>query len=297
MTFALRWVKENIAFFNGDPNNITLMGQSAGGASVDFLSISPVSRGNYKAEEFELKIQLSDLFHKVIPMAGNASCSWAIHAHPLNACRARAQDIGVNDSMNTIDWVEKLRKLPADKFAAALEVRINLVSIEISCFLVQIGSVDSKEDPELLIGPKYDTVFIPKPIMELRKESPMKPRLVGCAKSEGLVMCCEFSMRDESLTWNFSVWNESKVSTEYSSERSIYPSVGEAVPIEGQRASGGGTGETNWYRNRTYKGAVAASHLRAQGWFIPKHRNSAEHSGRPGNSATDSSLFLFFRLL
>lgn len=45
MVFALKWVKENIGLFNGDPNNITLMGQSAGGASVDFLSISPVSRG------------------------------------------------------------------------------------------------------------------------------------------------------------------------------------------------------------------------------------------------------------
>ncbi|CAI2347443.1 unnamed protein product [Caenorhabditis sp. 36 PRJEB53466] len=158
MTFALKWVKENIAAFNGNPNNITLMGQSAGGASVDFLSISPISR---------------DLFHKVIPMAGNASCNWAIHTRPLNSCRNRAQEIGVTDGTNTLDWVEKLREVPADKFAAALDT----------------GSVDSKEEPELLIGPKYDTVFLPKPIMELRQEAPMKPRLVGCARSEGLIMC------------------------------------------------------------------------------------------------------------
>lgn len=53
-------------------------------------------------------------------------------------------------------------------------------------------AVDTKTDPELLIGPKYDNLFIPRPVMELRKEAPMKPRLLGCAKSEGLVFACKF---------------------------------------------------------------------------------------------------------
>ncbi|KAK6021643.1 hypothetical protein OSTOST_12680, partial [Ostertagia ostertagi] len=44
-TLALRWIQENITFFNGDPNNVTVMGQSAGGACVDLLSICPHSRG------------------------------------------------------------------------------------------------------------------------------------------------------------------------------------------------------------------------------------------------------------
>lgn len=57
-------------------------------------------------------------------MGGNASCSWAIHPRPLNACRNRAQEIGVFDGMNTLDWVEKLRELPADKFASALNVSV-----------------------------------------------------------------------------------------------------------------------------------------------------------------------------
>lgn len=42
---ALKWVKENIAHFDGDPNRITIDGHSAGGCSAGLLMISPLTKG------------------------------------------------------------------------------------------------------------------------------------------------------------------------------------------------------------------------------------------------------------
>ena len=52
---AIKWVKHNIAAFGGDPDNITIMGQSAGGMSVQQHCLSPLSRG---------------LFHKAVMSSG-----------------------------------------------------------------------------------------------------------------------------------------------------------------------------------------------------------------------------------
>ncbi len=45
---AIKWVRDNIAAFGGDPGNITIMGQSAGAASVQLQSSSPMTEGLFQ---------------------------------------------------------------------------------------------------------------------------------------------------------------------------------------------------------------------------------------------------------
>src|SRR5512142_1025447 len=55
---ALKWVRDNIAKFGGDPRNVTIFGQSAGAVDVNVLMTSPQAQG---------------LFHKVIAESGTVS--------------------------------------------------------------------------------------------------------------------------------------------------------------------------------------------------------------------------------
>ena len=48
MLFALRWVLENVAAFGGDPDNVTIFGESAGGMAVADLVTSPLAKGLFK---------------------------------------------------------------------------------------------------------------------------------------------------------------------------------------------------------------------------------------------------------
>lgn len=59
---ALQWVSKNIEYFGGDPKKITLVGLSAGGASVHYHYLSPMSKG---------------LFHTGLSLSGTAFDNWA----------------------------------------------------------------------------------------------------------------------------------------------------------------------------------------------------------------------------
>lgn len=53
LAFAIRFIKEQVRGFGGNPDEITLYGHSAGSAAVHALSISPITQGLPKKNAFE----------------------------------------------------------------------------------------------------------------------------------------------------------------------------------------------------------------------------------------------------
>lgn len=47
-SLGLRWVKSNIRNFGGDPDKITIFGESAGSASVHYQLLTPLNKSNIK---------------------------------------------------------------------------------------------------------------------------------------------------------------------------------------------------------------------------------------------------------
>lgn len=76
---ALKWIKKNIRVFGGDPDNITIFGESAGSASVIYHLLSPLSKG---------------LFNRAIMQSASAIAPWAFQFEPLKTASLLAQQLG-----------------------------------------------------------------------------------------------------------------------------------------------------------------------------------------------------------
>jgi para-nitrobenzyl esterase len=98
---ALKWIQANIATFGGDPDNVTLFGQSAGSRSVGALMASPLAQG---------------LFRRAIGESGSCFDT----AHPWKR-RGQAEQVGVKFARSAFgtDSLEVLRAVPAPKVLAA----------------------------------------------------------------------------------------------------------------------------------------------------------------------------------
>ncbi|XP_013146622.1 PREDICTED: juvenile hormone esterase-like isoform X2 [Papilio polytes] len=79
MAQALRWLRDNVHSFGGDPANLTVFGESAGGVATSLLTASPLTR---------------NLISKAIIQSGTALNSWAFQNDPLHNARQLARSLG-----------------------------------------------------------------------------------------------------------------------------------------------------------------------------------------------------------
>uniref|UniRef100_A0A336M3D7 carboxylesterase n=1 Tax=Culicoides sonorensis TaxID=179676 RepID=A0A336M3D7_CULSO len=165
-TMALKWIKENISFFGGDPNNITLSGESAGAASVHYHMISPLSEG---------------LFNKAIPISGSSLCPWAFapEKYPFYLNKL-AVELGLDQNADDESILRALNKTDPKKL---LDIDYNLVpskekifgSVLMSAFVPQIEPYVS------------EMCFLPKSPLELGREAWSKDIdiIIGGTSNEG----------------------------------------------------------------------------------------------------------------
>nr|AJP62542.1 carboxylesterase [Oxya chinensis] len=171
---ALQWVKRNIASFGGDPNNITIFGESAGGASVHYLLLSPMAKG---------------LFHKAIIQSGAAFCPWAFTNQPRKNALRLAASLGCN-STDSNEILSFLSKVPAKKIHKS---SVKLFSKE-----------DMKYKFEVIFPPTVENAadnscFLPKhPLILSQTYKQEIPLLIGSTSKEGYLFMREL-FQDSSI--------------------------------------------------------------------------------------------------
>jgi para-nitrobenzyl esterase len=128
---ALRWVRDNIAEFGGDPDNVTIFGESAGGMSVGALLAMPSARG---------------LFHKAIAQSG--SC----------------------DTVSSVARANRTAELVLAKLGVSADDTDAIRALSVAQLLTGVLGADGKtRDPALGMAyqPVVDGAVVPRPLIEM----------------------------------------------------------------------------------------------------------------------------------
>ncbi|CAJ0942928.1 unnamed protein product, partial [Mesorhabditis belari] len=167
--FHLKWMKDHITSFGGDPARVTLMGHSSGAGLVDLVSLSPASE---------------NLFNQVILMSGQASLFGAEYSLTENerASLAIATRVGC---YNPLKLANKMLSYKVKSHLSKEQIELVLaclrrVSYE-EILQAQISLYNSTED---FYGPGIEGAngLLPKPISQLRRFK--RRTLIGTTTAE-----------------------------------------------------------------------------------------------------------------
>ncbi|CAL4236315.1 unnamed protein product, partial [Meganyctiphanes norvegica] len=155
---AMKWIQDNAIAFGGNPNHITLFGESAGGGSVTAHLLSPISR-NY--------------FNRAILQSGVINCPWSImtveKAHTIGL--QLVDDCGCNSSL--------IKESPKKVIACMQNVNASTINNMVwNSYWGILG---------FPTAPIVDGIFLPDDPMEMLKRGDYKDTelLIGTNKDEG----------------------------------------------------------------------------------------------------------------
>jgi len=158
-TLALQWVRDNIRQFGGDPQSVTIFGESAGGASVHFHMLSPHSKG---------------LFHRAIAQSGTGLSPWALWVDTEKRTTAMAEKFNCSTASSK-QIIECL------KTRSALEIILLTVPNEVL-------------QTEFVFGPRVDVerknAFLPEHPRTLMATGRINsvPFITGVNQNEGALL-------------------------------------------------------------------------------------------------------------
>jgi len=155
---SLQWVKQNIAQFGGDPNNVTIFGQSGGGGKVTSLMNAPSAKG---------------LFHKAIVQSGSYITSFTEKELSQKVSAAMLAELKLQPNQ-----ADSLQTMSYERLNAASKVALRKVN----------ESLRAENRPSFGVGwnPVLDGTFLPNQPTDAAAIALSKniPLLVGSTKTE-----------------------------------------------------------------------------------------------------------------
>ncbi|XP_038215094.1 esterase E4-like isoform X2 [Zerene cesonia] len=169
---ALRWINQNIESFGGDPNSVTLIGESAGATSVHYLTLSELSRG---------------LFKRIILESGSILIPIAFEENPVNKAMLLTSRLGHNltDQNDILKILQNAHEKDIVKASDAARKNNNGEP-----FIFQPCSENTKKSKNPFI------TMSPRNLLNSFKLDPNIDVIIGFNDKEGIMFAGEFNYMD-----------------------------------------------------------------------------------------------------